>query len=601
MNIEAFLHFATFLAAIGLIVLVISRNPKARLNLLCAALIFTFALWSFGYFFASLERFSQSAGLWFNIGAIGWIAFGVPAFYFYLTLTGKSRLINNKFLLVALIAVVVFFIYQQFSGNLVLIVGRQTEWLSATWTNSVYSYLFFIYYMVLALACIYLGYTYGHNAKNARDKLASETLSITAIIGLVLVSILNVILPLMHVYSLPQVGDVFTTIWELGLVISVRRYGLMSLNPTTAADQIIKTMNDSLILVDINGRISQVNESAREMLGINDGVLNKRDFSSIVLEKNRVQELLTDIHPQGKNINHELTFITPGGRSIPVLISVSAVKDQINAVIGYVVVATDITERKKMEQQLVALYEKERVYNQELQSEAKARALFIDILAHELRIPLTPILSSSSMLHEVMADKPDGIEKKLSASIYRGAQVLTARLEELLDMARYSRGNFKLNFKMTEIQPFVAEAIAGFKPSLDEKQQQFIVEIEPALPPAEIDRSKLEQVLANLISNASKYSPTNKRIVLSVKNQDEGILFEVRDSGIGISEEDQKSLFQPYHRVEQDQKRCRGLGLGLLICKQIVEAHGGQIQVSSRPGEGSTFSFSLPYKQRETG
>jgi PAS domain S-box-containing protein len=598
MSIISLLHFASFLAAISLMGLVISRNPKARLNILCASLIFTFALWSFGYFLASLERFSQSAGLWFNIGAIGWISFGVPALYFYLTMTAKTRFLKNRVLPVFLIAVIGFFIYQQFSGNLTVITDRQTGWLTADWTNSVYSYLFFVFYMALALVCIYLGYTYGHNAKNARDKLASETLSITAIIGLVLVSITNVILPLMQIYSLPQVGDVFTTIWELGMVISVRRYGLMSLNPTTAADQIIKTMNDCLILVDTHGRISQINEAARSMLNINDGVLNNREFSDIVVEKNMVQGLLADIHPQNKNANHELTFITPDGRSIPVLVSVSAVKDQINAVIGYVVVATDITERKKIEQQLVDLYEKERVHNLELQSEAKARALFIDILAHELRIPLTPVLSSSSMLHEVMEDKPDGIEKKLSASIYKGAQVLTARLEELLDMARYSRGNFKLNLEIIEIEPFVEEAISGLKPSLEEKQQPLTVDIQPALKPAEIDRSKLEQVLANLISNASKYSPIGKPIILSVKNRENGVLFEVRDSGIGISEEDQKNLFQPYHRVEQEQKKCRGLGLGLLICKQIVEAHSGKIWVSSRPGEGSTFSFYVPCDQQ---
>ncbi|MBN1189663.1 MAG: PAS domain S-box protein [Dehalococcoidales bacterium] len=594
MNTVVILHFAAFIAAVSLIILVISRNPKAKLNRLCAVLIFTFAIWSLGFCIANLERFSQSAGLWVNISSIGWTSFGAAAFYFYLTLTGKNNLVNNKAMGLVFAVAIIFFIYQQFSGNMGYIAARQTDWLSASWSYSIYSYLFFVYYLVLSIACIYLGYKYGHNAKTARDRQGSETLSVTAIISVVLATTVNVILPLMHIHSVPQVGDVFIIIWEMGLVISVRRYGLMSLNPTTAAEQIITTMNDSLILVDSEGRITRVNEAARDMLGINDETLNNRSFSSIILEKEKVQELLAVKPTQSKNINHELTCITTNGRSIPVLVSVSAVRDQINAVIGYVVVARDITERKRIEQQVITLYEKERVHNEELQTEAKARALFIDILAHELRIPLTPVLSSSGMLHELMEERPDSIEKKLSVSIYRGAQTLAARLEELLDTARYSRGNFRLDLKMTDINLFVKEAAAGFRPSLEEKRQQLIVEMQPSLPRSFIDRSKLEQVLSNLISNASKYSPSHSDIILSVRKQDRDLLFEVRDCGIGIDEEDQKKIFQPYHRIEHDQKRCCGLGLGLLICKQIVEAHGGKIWVSSQPGQGSTFNFSLP-------
>ncbi len=596
MNIVSFLHFAACFAAIGLIILVLSRNPKGQLNRFCAILISSFSLWSFGFGAANLIQSSQSAVFWISISSLGWITFGTTAFYFYLALTGKSGLIKNKFLLLAFITVIIFLIFQQFSGNMGYIAGWQPGWLNPGWKNSVSSYLFFGYYLILSIACIFLGYQYGHNAKNARDRLVSKTLSLTAVISLVLASIVNVIFPLLHIYSVPAVGDVIITVWELGLVISVRRYGLMSINPVTAADEIINTMNEALILVDAGGRINLVNAAARDMLGISNGALDNREFSSLILEKSKARELLSARLPQGENVNHELTYVTPGGRSIPVLVSVAAVKDHISAVIGYVVVARDITERKRIEQQLVDLYEKEKDHNRELQNESKARALFIDILAHELRVPLTPVLSSSSMLIEVMENKPDGIEKRLAASIYRGAQTLAARLEELLDVARYSRGSFRLNLKTVDIRRFVEEAAAGFKPALEEKKQHLTVEAPDSLPLAEIDRSKLEQVLSNLISNASKYSPSSSRILLSVRIQEEHILFEVKDSGIGIAEEDQQYLFQPYHRVEQDQKKYRGLGLGLLICKQIVEAHKGKIWVSSAPGKGSTFSFQIPCK-----
>jgi signal transduction histidine kinase len=107
----------------------------------------------------------------------------------------------------------------------------------------------------------------------------------------------------------------------------------------------------------------------------------------------------------------------------------------------------------------------------------------------------------------------------------------------------------------------------------------------------------VEQVLVNLLSNASKYSPEETEVVLKARTVDGNLLVEVRDSGIGIAAEDQKQLFKPYHRVEQDRQSFPGIGLGLAVSKQIIDAHGGQIWVESKPGRGSTFKFTLPLMQ----
>jgi signal transduction histidine kinase len=109
----------------------------------------------------------------------------------------------------------------------------------------------------------------------------------------------------------------------------------------------------------------------------------------------------------------------------------------------------------------------------------------------------------------------------------------------------------------------------------------------------------LEQVLSNLLSNACKFSPDEGRIGLKVEIQGEELLVEVSDDGIGISEEEQSRLFQPYHRVEQDRQKFPGIGLGLAVAKQIVEAHGGKIWLVSEPGKGSIFSFTIPLKVQQ--
>jgi two-component system, OmpR family, phosphate regulon sensor histidine kinase PhoR len=109
-----------------------------------------------------------------------------------------------------------------------------------------------------------------------------------------------------------------------------------------------------------------------------------------------------------------------------------------------------------------------------------------------------------------------------------------------------------------------------------------------------MDSSKLEQVLINLLSNASKFSPDSGTIKLKAIINDHDLQIDIEDKGIGIPADEQASLFQPYHRAGRDRQQIPGLGLGLAVSRHIVEAHGGKIWLVSRPGEGSTFSFSIP-------
>jgi signal transduction histidine kinase len=254
-------------------------------------------------------------------------------------------------------------------------------------------------------------------------------------------------------------------------------------------------------------------------------------------------------------------------------------------------------ERQRAADELAVLYQKEKEQRLELQEEARARGLFIDVLAHELRTPLTPILASTSMMKDVLESGPDNIQKKLATNILVSAQTLARRLEELLDVARYSRGTFKLNLQPVDLNKFIDDVMARFKPTTDQRKQKLVFELHGNLPIAEIDPSRLEQVLINLLSNASKFSEVNGEIFFRADAVDETVLFEVRDNGIGISADEQARLFQPYHRVEQDRQRFPGIGLGLAVAKQIVEAHNGKIWLTSEIGQGSTFSFMIPVKK----
>jgi signal transduction histidine kinase len=260
----------------------------------------------------------------------------------------------------------------------------------------------------------------------------------------------------------------------------------------------------------------------------------------------------------------------------------------------------DISEQKSMEDKIVDLYFKERLQREELQEEAKSRGLFINVLAHELRTPLTPILISTEMLRDLSdVNDLDNTQDKLIKNICTSAQVLSKRLEELLDVARFSRGMFKLHLQPVEPVSFVKGVVSRFISVINQRGQQLEVELPMSLPMIEADPSRLEQVIINLLSNASKFSIETGRIILRVNHRAPELLFEVQDNGKGISSEDQARLFNPYHRVEQDRQQFPGLGLGLAVARQIVESHGGKIWLNSQPGVGSTFYFNIPLKQGE--
>jgi signal transduction histidine kinase len=256
----------------------------------------------------------------------------------------------------------------------------------------------------------------------------------------------------------------------------------------------------------------------------------------------------------------------------------------------------EITQRQRAEEKLTQSYIEEKKLRQQLEEEAENRIRFVDVLAHELKGPLTPMLAASGILKDLLGANPESVQKKLADNIFMGTQLLTSRLEELLDVARYSRGTITLNREPTDVRKFIEQTVSRFQPSITQRTQELTVERAEDLPAANLDQSRIEQVIINLLSNASKYSPEGSHIWLSANQVENEILIEVKDEGIGISPEDQASLFQPYQRVGHDQQKIKGLGLGLMVVKSIVVAHSGKVWVTSELGKGSTFSFSIPIK-----
>jgi signal transduction histidine kinase len=218
---------------------------------------------------------------------------------------------------------------------------------------------------------------------------------------------------------------------------------------------------------------------------------------------------------------------------------------------------------------------------------------FINVVVHELKTPLTPILASGELLAEELGTS-QGVLLELVTNILAGAQRMDARLSELLSLARIRAGTLEINRAPVDLARLIRDVASQYRPVSQRKGQRLDLEIRSPLPIVKADRQRLEQIMLNLLSNASKFAPEGGWIRIRAMPGNHDVVVEVQDNGSGISKEEQRRLFRPYYRGEVDRQRFPGVGLGLALSKQLVELHGGQMGLKSEIGKGSIFYFSLP-------
>jgi len=345
--INVLAHFLAFIIYLCLIGFVLYKNPRAQLNRLCALMLIPFAVWSFGFTFFHSATSPSEAMLGMNVASLGWCSFPITAFWFYLGFTRHEKLLRNRMFAAICVLLAIFFIYQQWTGYLIIDFIRQPYGWSTIWAASARPFAFFVYYFLFIGACIYLSFDFGRKTKSLREKRQARLFYITPAITLVLGSLTDVIFPVLGIGVVPPVAVIYILIWGGGLVYAMTKYGLMTLTPAAAAENILSTMGDSLMLVDPNGKIITANKMTCSLLGYTEEELNGKEFSSIAGARGTSAFLELD-----EIRSRELSYRTKRGEDVPVLFSASVVKDREGEVVGIVATALDITERKKMEQDL---------------------------------------------------------------------------------------------------------------------------------------------------------------------------------------------------------------------------------------------------------
>jgi len=323
----------------------------------------------------------------------------------------------------------------------------------------------------------------------------------------------------------------------------------------------------------VTGRFTTINEAATQMTGYSRQELLAVDFIDLVIEEDRslVRERMS-VWLSGEEPERSVEYgiNTKDGRTIDVVLNVTLTTDEKGMPRGAMIVAHDITERKRIE---------------------RLKDEFVGMVSHELKTPLTVIIGSLSVAKNKNLPQEQVRELIDDANSY--ANSLADIVENLLELSRYQSKRLKLERDEIDIRRVSESVINKFKGR--SSIHNLVMDFPPDLPQVIIDRVRMERVLTNLIENAIKYSPDGGEVRLSSRLEDNRLTVGVSDHGIGISEEDRSKLFQSFERLHAYEKHTiAGLGLGLRVCRILVEAHGGRIWVESEQGKGSTFYFTVP-------
>lgn len=346
---------------------------------------------------------------------------------------------------------------------------------------------------------------------------------------------------------------------------------------------ILESVTHGICVVDLSGRVTQLNNNFILMfdLAAERGETLGRTLAEILPEPVRLvfQEVTQEAEESGFALDRLLERRDADGNDLALGVSVAFLRDAAGARRGTIYLVRDMTASRELER---------------LRRLSQLKSEFVNNVSHELRTPLTSIKAYTEALQEMVSEET---AQKFLRVIAEESDRLLDMIENLLNVSRIESGKLRLKREMTSPAGLIASVLSVSKVQMG--NHTLTTEIAPDLPAMSLDVNKMKEVLLNLLSNAIKYSPGGGEIRLKARLAEGNLRIDVADSGIGISPENQKRLFEPFFRVESDKTATiRGTGLGLAITKKIVEAHGGSIHVASELGKGSTFSIVLPVVSR---
>lgn len=398
--------------------------------------------------------------------------------------------------------------------------------------------------------------------------------------------IINVSSTKLNLYGEDEMTILYQIVAEASNTLS--RLEEMLENEKGKLEAIIRSLADGVFMVDKKSQVLIINDAAKRFLGIereNPTILDllglfpkTYDLIGKINEAIQNNKIIEEKELAIENKTFQV-FITP------VSIRTRNEKDLKEEPIGASIMLHDISLEKNLSQ---------------------IKEDFTNMMVHELRAPLAVIKDSAELL---LSEKPPlkkPQREQFLDVIYRQSKVLLDQIASILDAAKLESGRFALEKKSTDLEELIYERVKVFLPQVEKKEVFLSADIPQPLPLISIDKTRIIQVINNLLSNSVKFTPRGGKIKISAKimNNPLGTVIKVSvaDTGIGIPKERQGDIFLKFYQVKQNQNESSpsdSSGLGLYITKRIIEAHGGFVEVKSEENHGTTVSFTLPVQEKQ--
>ncbi len=424
-----------------------------------------------------------------------------------------------------------------------------------------------------------------------------------------------------------------------GVFDMFRRRTAAVLSAEALQSAIFNSANFSSIATDAKGVIQIFNVGAEAMLGYDAvEVVNKitpadiSDANEIVVRARALSaELGTEIAPgfealvfkasRGIEDIYELTYIRKDKSRFPAVVSVTALRDARDMIIGYLLIGTDNTARKQVEDERKKLEQRLQQKNVELEEASRMKSEFLANMSHELRTPLNAIIGFSEVLGDGLIGNLTDQQKKFIGDIFSSGKHLLSLINDILDLSKVEAGKMMLDLESVQISSLFANSLSIVKEKAHARHINLTLNAPRELGSIRADARKVKQIVYNLLSNAVKFSTdggevnleasrvpreqvgrlrdemTGRVFPLAENGFQEFLQITVTDSGIGITPSGMETLFKPFSQIDSGlARKYQGTGLGLAMIKLLSELHGGTLAVESEVGSGSRFTVWLPLR-----
>jgi len=339
-------------------------------------------------------------------------------------------------------------------------------------------------------------------------------------------------------------------------------------------DRVLETIGECLVVTGPDGTITRVNSAVCTLSGVGEDELLGQNCRDLFRAPQGHVSILDALAPDGSAQGLETVLLARGGEAVPVMISVGAMEENVGRARSYVIVAADIGERLRHEQQ---------------------KDEFVTMVHHEVRAPLTAVRGAIGLLDGGVVGELGERGQELVKIALRNSERMGRLVNDILASRKLDSGRMDFRFEKVEMMPLIEQAIDSTSAYATSHEVRF--ELEEGVPGAmvRVDPDRMIQVLTNVLSNAVRFSPIDNVVKVEASRRDQILRIAVSDSGPGIPEDFRDQVFEAFARAEHEDWRHRsGSGLGMSISKSIIEELGGTITFETEVGIGTTFLIDIP-------